>query len=301
MLPWTAALAFALTWTTGDLLAQELEPRAFSQVPVGLNFGLLSYGYSKGNVLFDQALPVEDANARLNSVTAIYVRAIDAFGLSGKIGVILPFAWGTWEGRLEGQDTSTSRTGFGDLRVQLAVNFIGAPAMAPREFATYSERTIVGAALQIVLPTGQYDPDKLINLGSNRWAFRPRIGVSHTVGRWTLEIYGDVWLHTDNTDFYGGSTLEQGPFWVVQGHVLYNFRRGLWLGLNAGYANGGQTTVDGNDKDFQENTRLGATLALPLGRRHGLKLVAISGIATRLGADFDTINLAYQYRWGGGL
>ena len=187
------------------------------------------------------------------------------------------------------------------MRVQIAVNFIGAPALAARELATYRETTVVGVALQIVAPSGEYYPDKLVNLGSNRWAFRPRIGVSHTAGRWTLEAYGDVWLYTDNTDFLGGMTLEQDPFWVVQGHVLYTFRRGLWLGVNAGFANGGRTTVDGEEKDFQENTRLGATLSIPLGRRHALKLVYVGGIATRLGADFDTFNLAYQYRWGGGL
>jgi hypothetical protein len=292
-------------WSTqaaGTLAAQDLEPRAFSPAPVGLNIAVLAAGYSKGNVLFDDALPVEDVTADVGSISALYVRTLDFFGLSSKVAFLAPFAWGDWEGQLEGQDTSTSRSGFADPRITIAVSFIGAPALSLREFTAFREGTVVGVSLHVIIPLGQYDPGLLINLGSNRWAFKPRLGISHTAGRWTLEAFGSLWLFSENTDFFGGQTLEQDPLWTVQGHLIYSFRPGLWLGLDAGYGDGGKTTLDGVEKDdIKRNTRLGGVLALPLSRRHSLKLVYVSGFSTRLGADYDTVQLAYQYRWGGGL
>jgi hypothetical protein len=284
------------------LTAQDLEPRAFSQAPIGLNIALMSLGYSKGNVLLDPSIPVEDLTARVWNVTGIYVRTLGLFGLSSKFAVIVPYAAGDWSALLEGQDTSTTRDGFGDPRVQLAINFIGAPAMTVREFAAFREGTIVGASLLVSVPLGQYYPDRLINLGTNRWAFRPRLGVSRAAGPWTIEVYGDVWFFTKNPEFFDGVTLEQDPLWALQGHVLYSFRPGLFLGVDVGYGNGGDTIVDGVPKNSpQKNTRLGAVLALPLARRHALKLVYVTGLSTRLGADFDTFQLSYQYRWGGGM
>ncbi len=45
--------------------------------------------------------------------------------------------------------------------------------------------------------------------------------------------------------------------------------------------------------------RASVVLRLPLARGHGLKLVYINGLTTKLGTDFDTVQLAYQYGFGG--
>jgi hypothetical protein len=293
-----AAFALALSGTPGD--AQDLEPRSLASAPVGMNFALLAYGYSSGNVLLDPALPVEDASAQLNIISGAYVRAIDFFGLSGKLDVIAPFTWGTWEGKLEGRDTSVARTGFGDPRVRLSVNFVGAPALRGGDFIAYRQGTVVGASLQVRLPLGEYNPAKLINLGSNRWTFRTQLGVSQRAGSWVFESYLAAWFFTKNTDFRGGSTLSQEAVLAIKGHVAYTFRSGVWVALDAGFGTGGATTVDDAEEgDLQENFRFGATLAIPLAMHHALKLAAVRGVTTRIGADFDSIVLAYQYRWGG--
>lgn len=293
-------MALALRVTTAP--AQDLEARTYVNAPVGVNFALLAYGYSTGNVLVDQALPVEEGQARLNSIVGRYVRTIDVFGLSGKINAIVPFTTGTFEGVLNGQFASTSRSNLADPRLEFSVNLVGAPALKGREFAGYRQRTIVGASVQVIVPVGEYNPDKLVNLGSNRWSFRPQIGISHAAGRWHLELYGSTWLFTDNSEYFGGTTLEQKPIYAVQGHVSYTFRPGLWVALGGGHARGGRTTVDGALRnDLQENSRFGTIVSLPLARRHGLKLVFSSGIATRIGADFDSFGVAYQFRWGGGV
>ena len=282
--------------------AQDLEPRAFSPAPVGLNFVALGYAYSWGNVLFDPAIPIEDGNGNVNSVIAAYLRTIDVFGMSGKVDVVVPFAaYGKWTGILSGVDTSTTRTGFGDPGVRLAVNFVGAPAMKLPEFAKRKQGTVVGASLQVRMPLGEYDPTKIINLGSNRWTFKPRIGVSQPLGRWIVEGHATAWVFTDNPDALG-FRLSQDPLWAFDAHVARLFGKGIWASADIGYIFGGRTSKDGVEStENQESARLGLTLALPLATRHSVKLGYFVGIYTHLGADFDNLAIAYQYRWGGGI
>jgi len=297
---WCVALAFAGAGAS-DLGAQDLEPRAFSPAPVSVNFAALGYGYSFGNVLLDPSIPLEDGTGKVHSVVGAYVRTFSFFGMSAKADAIVPFAFGDWEGQLAGQDTSRSATGFGDPSVRLVVNFVGAPALEIPRYMTFQQKTVVGASLRVVAPLGQYDNMRLINLGTNRWTFIPRIGASRKLGHWTLEGAASVWLFTTNSDFFGG-TLAQDPLWTIQANVSYTFDGGAWVALDGGWGSGARAKVDGvPGSTRQENARFGVTAAYPLTRRTALKLAWVSGLSTRLGADFDSLILLYQYRWGGGL
>lgn len=281
--------------------AQELEPRALTNAPVGVNFVLVAAGYVHGSLLLDPALPIEDGHAQVATLALGYLRTIGVFGLAGKIGFVIPSVTGTWRATLATGDTSTSRTGLGDPAVKLSVNFLGSPALTLGEFRSYRQSTVAGVSLVVSAPLGEYDPDRLINLGSNRWSFAPRLGVSQVVGRWVFEGYAGAALYTSNSNFYGGHTRTQDPFFDVQGHVIYAFRpRGdFWGAASVGYGWGGAATIDGAAKDALENVRLSAVVRLPLAPGHGLKLAYINGLLTGSGTDFDTFQLAYQYSWGG--
>jgi hypothetical protein len=152
------------------------------------------------------------------------------------------------------------------------------------------------------LPLGQYDPDKLVNIGPNRWAIKPELGLSKALGPLTLELATGVTFYTTNDDFFGGKRRAQAPIYSVQGHLIYTFGAGVWAGVDGTYYTGGRTTIDGvQNTDLQRNARLGLTLALPVHRHHSVKLYASTGVSTRTGSDFDAVGLAWQYRWGGGL
>jgi hypothetical protein len=297
-----AALAFLVfAGRARDLSAQDLEPRAFSPVPVSVNFAALGYGYSFGNILLDPSIPLEDGTGTVHSLVGAYVRTFSFFGMSAKADVLVPVAFGDWEGNLAGQDTSRTANGFGDPSVRLAVNFVGAPALEIPRFMTYRQKTVVGASLRVVAPLGQYDNMRLINLGTNRWTFIPRIGASRRLGHWTLEGIGSVWLFTTNSDLKG-SRVQQDPLWTIQASVSYVIDNGAWLAVDGGWGSGARATVDGvKGSARQENARFGVTAAYPLTRRASLKLAYIGGASTRLGADFDSFVLVYQYRWGGGI
>ena len=88
----------------------------------------------------------------------------------------------------------------------------------------------------------------------------------------------------------------------AQAHVVYQFRNGVWAALNGTLYTGGETTLNGvRQDDRQRASRLGATLAIPVDRQNSIKLYASSGLSIRTGTDFDTVGIAWQYRWGGGL
>jgi len=297
-----ALAALAALAPVGDVAAQDLEPRAFSPAPVGMNFTVLGYAYSDGNVFFDQSLPIEDVRGSLHSAVGGYLRTLGLFGVTAKVAVLAPFIWGEWNGLWQGDPASASRRGFGDPAATFAVNFIGAPARTLSEIATYRERTIVGAAILATIPIGQYDPDKLINLGANRWSARFRLGASRRIGRWNIETIGELWGFTRNPEAFGGNSITQDPILAIQLNGIRQFRPGFWMGLGFGFGRGGQTTVSGEKKDTrQDNQRFGATLVYPLGSHDSVKIAYLSSLSTRIGAHFDRLSLTWQRRWGGGL
>ena len=296
----TALAATALTAITASpsLVAQELEPRLFSPSPVGLNILVGAASYSWGNVLLDPAVPVEDIRSKLSIVTAGYVRTVGVFGASGKVDVVVPLATGRWSGVVDGRDSSRTARGFGDPRIRFSVLFSGAPALSGKEFASYRPGTIVGGGLQVWVPLGQYDPTKLLNLGSNRWVFRPQLGVSQTLSRWVLEAMLAGSFYTDNADFLDGNTLAQSPIVGLQGHASYAFRRGFWLAADAGYGKGGRSSINGQESETELTSwQLGVTLAIPISGHDSIKLAFMSGVRAGRGADYDMITAAYQYRW----
>ena len=283
-----------------SLKAQELEPRSLSNVPVGSNFFAFGWGHSWGNILLDSALPVENLDAQLHVLSAGYVRAIDVFGLSGKIDVLIPFAAGDYHALVEGQEESLSLNGLGDPRVRLSVNFFGAPALHTDEYKNYHQKTIVGASLQVILPLGQYDSSEIINLGSNRFTFRTQIGVSHVVNKWFLEAHTGFWFFSKNPDYYGGNEFTQKPLYIIKLHAIRSLPRGMWIAGGVAYGVGGQVYVNGVFRNIRiSNIRLGATFALPLAEHHTIKATFRSGIRFERGGDFDSVALIYQYFWGG--
>lgn len=297
-----ALVVFILAIGTSGAGAQEIEPRAYTNTPIGLNFLIVGYGYAEGGVAADPSVPLTNANVRNHSAVLSYVRSLDVWGRSGKLDVLLPYAWVSGSAEFAGQPRQGEVSGFGDPKLRFSVNFYGAPALTLKEFAGYRQDTIIGGSVQVSVPTGQYDADKLLNIGTNRWSVKPELGVSKAWGAWTLELAAGTTFFSDNNDFLGGNTREQDPIHSVQGHVLYGFRSGTWVSLSGTYYRGGRTTVNGvPGDDLQRNSRLGATIALPVDRRNSIKLNASRGVSTRTGSDFDAIGIGWQYRWGGGI
>jgi len=300
---WRAAFfVLALTASAVSGWAQDIEPRAYSNIPLDVNFLIAGYGYAEGGLVTDPALPLENANLQTHTSVLAYARSFEVGGQSGKFDAILPYSWISGTADFAGQPRERQVSGFGDPKLRFYLNLYGAPALSLKEFASYQQDLIVGASVQVSIPSGQYDADKLVNIGSNRGFIKPELGLSKAWGPWTLELATAATLFADNDDFLDGKTREQDPIYSFKSGLIYGFRNGIWVALNGTYFTGGRTTVDGvAGNDLQKNSLAGVTVALPVNRNHSVKLYASTGISTRIGTDSDTIGVAWQYRWGGGL
>ena len=293
---------FLLLLAAAGAQAQQLEPRAYSNVPVGMNFFIAGYTYSSGGLATDPAQPLDNAQLDIHAPFIAYARAFDAWGKSAKFDAVLGAACLSGEAESNGVPVSREICGGLDPAMRVTVNLYGAPAMGLEQFRGYRQDLIVGVSLQVGVPLGQYDPGRLVNLGTNRWSFRPEVGVSKRLGSMTAEAAVGASFYTTNDDYFGGKRREQDPVVSAQLHLIFEFSGGSWLALNANYYTGGRTTVNGvQQNDELSNSRLGATFAWPLDRHHSIKLHASDGVSVRTGDDFTTLGVAWQYRWGAGL
>ena len=293
-----AAITLLLLLPPQSASAQELEPGAYWPIPVGMNIVTLVNSFNWGDLAFDPAAPIDEASARIDTTAFAFTRAFSLAGRSANAGVVVPVIVGHVEGLYLGEPAEVSRFGQGDPRLRFAVNLYGAPAMPPKAFASYRQRTILGVSITVAPPLGQYDSAKLINLGNNRWSFKPELGFSQTFGRWVVEAMAGVWLFTDNTDFVGGRTREQDPIAATQVHLTYRFKPGRWLAADANYFTGGQTTIGGKQNlDLQRNSRIGATYSSVIKRGHAIRVSVSRGAYTTIGADFTSIAVGYNYAW----
>jgi hypothetical protein len=160
---------------------------------------------------------------------------------------------------------------------------------------------IVGASILVSAPLGQYDSSKLINLGNNRWKIRPEIGASKAIGPVTLEAAQGVVLFSDNIEYFGSHVLEQRPIYTTRANLIYRFDRAS-ASLSLLYFTGGQTAVDGEQKDDRiETWRFGGTVTIDVDVHNSLKIYGSRGFTMRPGTNYDIVGMSWQYKWGAGL
>lgn len=296
-------LAFcALLAMSAPVEAQDIEPRAYSNAPIGVNFVVAGYAYTQGALSFDPALSLTDADLATHNAVVGYARVLNLGGKSGIFDVTLPYTFLSGNANYEGEPVERQIDGVSNPAFRLSWNFYGAPAMGLKEFSTWQQDLVIGASLRVSAPWSQYDPSRLVNIGTNRWSFKPELGISKTLGPWTVEGQLAATIYTDNDDFFGGNTREQDPIYSVQAHTIYGFKSGKWASFDVTWFGGGRTTFNGVDKeDLQQNWRVGLTFAVPLNRRNSVKLYASSGVSDRTGNSYDLVGIVWQYRWGGGV
>jgi hypothetical protein len=293
----TCILAILLLLIIEKSPGQDLDPRAYARIPVKVTVVVAGFGYSTGGILTDPTLSVADLNAKIGTPSLGVVRSFGLLGRTAQVSAALPYAWGEASATVAGVPESTTRSGLSDLRLRFSWLLLGAPAATLGEFAKAPRKTILGASFSITAPTGQHYPEKLINIGTSRWAFKTEIALSQPVGkRWLIDFYSGIWLFTKNDAFYPGSSVRtQNPLGSFQGHISYNIQPIMWVALDFTYYTGGNSSIDGVEmNDRQSNSRMGATLVLPVGKRHAVKLAYSTGAIIRSGADFTSFSVGWQ-------
>lgn len=288
------AVLLLLLGCTGH--AQELAPRAYWPAPVGTNVLVLGYQHSTGDIVVDQSLPLTGVDSNIDYFQMSYQRSIDAWGRTASLQLSQSFADGKTSGFVFGEFDSRRTVGALDTVGRFAINLMGAPALDVEGMRALraSPRPVVGASVTVTAPTGQYDEDRIINLGTNRWSVKPELGAIVPLGGGFLfEVNAGVWFFQDNDEFVG-STRKQDPVWNLQFHLVHRFRPGFWASLNTNFYGGGRTAVNGDEnRDLQRNSRLGVTMVYPFARGQALRLALSTGTVTETGGDFELFSLSW--------
>jgi hypothetical protein len=292
----------------GTAWGQDLAPRAYVITPEHSNAITLTYAYYTGNVLFGGAVPITGAVAHVSIPIFTYYHSFSFFGRSANFTASLPYGVGHFRGTVTGAEAHAYRSGLLDSFYRFSVNLKGGPAMPPQDFAKWRQKMLIGASVKLVAPTGQYDPTKLINWGSNRWAVKPEIGYSERWGHWVVDAYAAVWLFTTNPEFFshnqffpGTRSQSENPVAAFEGHLSYDFKPRLWVSLDGNYWHGGETSLNGiaNPMTIQRNSRVGATASIPITKHQSVKVSYDNGAYISFGGNYQTLSVAWQFSWVG--
>jgi len=289
--------------------AQDLAPRAYLITPLHSNAINLTYSFFTGGLDLNGTIPVTGATGTYSVPIVSYYHSFSFFGRSANIAATLPYGVGTFQGSSLGTNQQIYRSGLLDTGFRFSVNLKGGPAMPLSEFVKWKQKTVLGASLRVVPPTGQYSSTKLINWGINRWAFKPEFGYSRRFGKWILDSYVGVWLFTTNQNFFSPPTSQpqtQSPIGSFEGHLSYDAKafRGktpLWFSLDGNFWYGGTTSLGGtsNAATRQTSSRIGVTAAVPLNRHQAIKVSLSSGDYVRFGGNYQNVSVSWQYSWFG--
>lgn len=290
----------AATLTLTPLLGFADNARDWQNLPTDLNMVFGYYNRIDSNTPIDTALPIDGLSVNADLYIARFARSFSVDGRNSAIQILQPYAdISASFDNAEFFKGTKHNGGMADTQFVLVHNLFGGPALTQEEFANWTPETFVTGALWVTAPTGDYDKNRVINIGSNRWAFKPEIAFGTPIGPTWMEINGYVSMFTDNDDYQGDGTLEQKALYAVEGHYSYTFNRALWASLDATYSRGGETRINGDWQDNkQENGLLGASMGFMLSPQFGGLIAYTDTVAERTGSpDVNTWTLRLQYAW----
>lgn len=269
-------------------------------MPISGNIVVATYSHSGGNILVDNALPVEGLNANLNNLVFAYVRSFKLFNKLTKIDAVIPYSLGKYDALVNEEPTTVYRNGLADPQLRISMILLGVEPLKPQDYFKYQGKKFrLGVNFRFKIPIGAYNSDYALNVGTNRWTFQTGIGGAYTLNKkFIFEAHFNSWLFTENTDYYNGNYTQQKPLFGLQFHAAYIFKPGFWIAISAGKTTGGKLKVNDVLQDIaQKNSRVGAAIAYKINKHSGLKLAYTNGFATRTGADFNSIIFGYSYVW----
>lgn len=296
----TILILFCLFFLNRQGIAQEIEPRRWSSLPLGTNVVGVGYVHTFGDIFLDPLLQAEDVSVTVNTFVTSYVRAFKLANKLARVDVTAPYAFAHWEGLLAGEPTSVNRNGFIDPKIRFSINLLGPPPSNPKElqeyFIEHPVTTTLGVSIAVTLPLGQYYNDKLLNLGQNQFVFVPQVGIVHSWNRWSYEFTGSAVFYGDNPDFFGGRKKKQDPTLAFQTHLIRQFKPGYWASISASYGLGGQSIVNQQpNADNRQDLQGAISFGVPLSKYQGMKIAYVRSETLRsIGSNLNVLILGWS-------
>ncbi len=257
-------------------------------LPSGTLGMLFYFDQTAGNKFYsdgDQLMDDFNLSADVGIWRGVYYYNIGPFAASTNL--LLPFGTISLDGAAVG-NTNISSSGMGDPLVCQTLWPINDP----------ENLTWVGIATYVTMPYGQYDNDKLVNIGSNRWAFKPM--VCFTKGLWKgffIDTYANVELYTKNDEYGAGEVdMKQDPLYTFETHLVQHLSRETFFSLDYFYYTGGETKVAGvKQDDEQKDHALQFTLAHMITEKTQLMLKYKSDLKVNNGPKTNTFGIRVAY------
>ena len=258
-----------------------------------------------------------NADAEANVMIASYARHMTLFNRASSLSLNL--AGGSVDvdvntslvppgflppGVAPGNAFSQSASGYADPSVQLDVNLFGTSQLKSTvDLVNYEPTWTLDAAVLLAFPIGQYDKDKLVNMGLNRWYGRFALPFKYHFGAFapgymnSLELIPSVWLFAENDDFVG-QKLENDPLWQLEAHLTHDFTRKFFGSLDLLYRGGFQSEINGvevgEDLDIGN---LGFTLNYQITDTFTMRTSYMSNVFGDSDLDNSVIRIQLVYAW----
>jgi Putative MetA-pathway of phenol degradation len=294
-----AGLAVAVLFVVHPARAQFTDPRTYDNAPVDVNQLELVYAHAHSNTSLDTSLIVAGAQLQLNDGTVDYSRYLSIAHRLAWVEATVPIA--NLAGSINNTDLHADTTGTGDSSYQAAILLRGGPALTSPQFANFKPITTVGLSLTMTAPTGQYNSNQLLNLGSNLWSFKPEFALSIPFGpeqKWELDAYANASFYTHNAAYRGTQNLGQRPLPGFEAHLSYTFAPKLWASVDTRYSFGGTTSLNGVDQNNgQQNFTLGTELWFTPNAQSSIVFEFVTPVVHINGPTYTGFGIKYVYTW----
>jgi hypothetical protein len=259
LLPGLVIYVFLLS--PGALSASGDGPRVHGPAPVGANILVFhASSLNDANRSFDPSLVTPNLKFDTSIGIIQYARAME---LGGRFVTLTGMLRGGKSTRKSDKpDQNAESSGLADPTVAASINLVGIPPLSVEEFRVFQPGSVVNLFLAATLPFGEYDSSNLVNLGSNRWAFRVGLPMMYPF-EWipgkltTLELVPNLNFFTENPD----KQLKQDALLTLEGYVTQNVTSKFWVSLGFLYTRGGKTRIKGVQQNgTQKSFSLSASL-----------------------------------------
>ena len=199
---------------------------------------------------------------------------------------------------------SQSSSGYADPSIQLDINLAGTtPLISTVQLVNYEPTWTVDAAVMLAFPVGEYDEDKLVNMGLNRWWGRIAFPVKYHFGVFSpgymssFELIPSVWIFEENDDFLG-QELENDPLWQIEAHLTHDFTRTFFGSLDLLYRQGFQSEINGVEVgDELDIGNFGFTLNFHVTDNVAIRTSYSSNVFGDNDIDNSLLRLQFVYAW----
>lgn len=271
----------------GTALAND--PKDYIVAPAGTKALLFYYNYTTGNEAYANGKLVgKDTNLTANVGVFRGVYYGQMASLPYAANLILPFG----SLALDGKDVGG---------VQMATTQYGDPifAFGVWPVANSASKTWLGVFEYITPPIGQYNNDRALNMGSNRWAFKTEVGLAQGLGNSNFhwDLTANVEFYTNNTDYSSTHlSLQKNPLFSAETHLTYNIAKTVGISADYFYRNGGETNVAGvSNNDKQNDHTAGLTLTFGLTPSSQILIKYYNQFKTENGIKGDTLGVRFAY------